>query len=271
VRQAALIPLNAGSGPALICVYGASGEVFSFSPLARLLEPDFLVFGLQSPGIRGHWPPTTLEEFARRHVGEILAHDAAGPCRLLAHCAGGFLALEIARQLTAAGRNVELVALIDTVMPGILPSSRAGSPRRRFTDWFAHCVRIIRWRTRLASETLLGRPTSRYSATFRRFADYAFKQALQRQSLQPYAGPVAAFLTEDPFVHRGVDARKLLLQRYMPQAQVFHIPGTHYGSLRQPHVAALADALRTALRQDGAVGPAIKEMPILAARAPGGT
>ena len=81
---------------------------------------------------------------------------------------------------------------------------------------------------------------------------YAFKQALRGQRLQPYGGAVAAFLAEDPYFHNGADARELLLERYMPRAQLFRVAGTHMGCLRPPHVTSLAEAVRGALRQAGA-------------------
>jgi thioesterase domain-containing protein len=211
------------------------------------MDPDQPVLGLQSPGLLGEWPPATLEDFARRQVREILARDPAGPCSLAGHCAGGLLALEIARQLIAAGKPVQRVALIDSLAPGKAPGARSGSPRRRLTDWLAHRVRTLRWRARLAAGTIGRRPSQRYGAPYRRFVDYAFKDALRRYRLQPYAGPVAAFLAEAPSFWRRPDARELLLRDYLPQAQVFQVPGSHQGCLKPPHVGSLAAALRAVL------------------------
>jgi len=242
--QSTVMPLRPGGArPPLYCVHGAGGEVFAFSGLARSLNPGQPVFGLQSPGMLGEWPPATLEDFARRQVREILKRDPAGPCSLAGHCAGGLLALEIARQLSAAGKTVRLVALIDSLAPGKAPEARSASPRRRLTDWVAHRFRILRWRVRLAAGAACRRPEQRFGASYRRFVDYAFKDALRRHRLKPYAGPVAAFLAEAPASWSRPDARELLIRDHLPQAQVFQVPGTHEGCLRRPHVAALAAAL----------------------------
>ena len=132
---------------------GGCGTAPMVAALTRCLGPDQPAFGLQSPGMLGEWPPTTIGGFAQRQVAEILRRDPTGPCSLAGHCAGGLLALEIARLLTDAGKPVLQVALIDSLLPGRAPGVRSGSPRRRLTDWVAQRVRILRWRARLAADT----------------------------------------------------------------------------------------------------------------------
>ncbi len=225
-----VLPLRQeGDRPPLYCVHGAGVEVFAFNALTRHLDPRQPVFGLLSPGLLGEWPPATFEEFAQRQVTEILQHQPAGPCSLVGHCGGGLLALEIAHQLNAAGKSVQLVALIDSMVPGKSAESRSSSPRQRMTDWVAHRFRKLRWFALLAAEFLAHRPSQRFGAPYRSFADYAFKDALRRYHVKTYAGPVVAFLAEQPQPWRGLDARELLIRDYLPQAQVFRVPGSHEG------------------------------------------
>lgn len=68
----------------------------------------------------------TVVEKARRYVEAVAAVYPDGPCLLGGWSFGGFVAQEAARQLTAAGRDVRLVVLIDSVRP--LPARREHRP-----------------------------------------------------------------------------------------------------------------------------------------------
>jgi hypothetical protein len=137
--------------------------------------------------------------------------------------------------------------LIDTLAPGKAPEARSASPRRRLTDWAAQRFRIFRWRVRLAAGAVGRSEAQRFGAPFRRFVDYAFKDALRRYRLKPYASPVAVFLAEAPSSRPRPDAREMMIRDYVPGARVFQVPGSHEGCLRQPHVASLAAALGAVL------------------------
>jgi thioesterase domain-containing protein len=57
-----------------------------------------------------------MEDWASEHVALIRSRRPAGPVLLAGHCFGGVLAFEVARQLQAAGIQVEAVLLLDTWM-----------------------------------------------------------------------------------------------------------------------------------------------------------
>jgi len=96
-------------------------------------------------------------------------------------------------------------------------------------------------------EEVLHRPTTRYSAAFRRFADYAFKQATRSHVLPPYRGRVIAFKADTRVDWRGNDARDALVAACVPGARVVDVPGNHAGCLRAPHVEKLAELLAPVL------------------------
>jgi aspartate racemase len=58
----------------------------------------------------------SMENWASEHVALIRSRHPAGPVLLAGHCFGGVLAFEVARQLQAAGIQVEAVLLLDTWM-----------------------------------------------------------------------------------------------------------------------------------------------------------
>lgn len=83
--------------------------------LADLLGPDQPVF-LLHPN-RGAAAPqqASIEELARSYVQRMLDIQPSGSFRLGGHCNGGLLAWEIARQLAEAGRDVDMVVLIEAI------------------------------------------------------------------------------------------------------------------------------------------------------------
>lgn len=114
-----LVPINpGGSKPPLYCVHGFAGSVFFFRHVSRHLGPDQPVFGLQSRVLDGE-PITeqTVEEIAANYLEEIRRTRPTGPYLLTAHCAGGKIALEIARRLLAEGEQVPMLILLDVVAP----------------------------------------------------------------------------------------------------------------------------------------------------------
>ena len=85
-----------------------------FLPLARALGPDIPVYGLQAYGLENHEPfHQSFQEMARFYRQELQTVQPHGPYRLLSHCQGIPIVLELAEQLLNSGENVELVALVD--------------------------------------------------------------------------------------------------------------------------------------------------------------
>src|SRR6202012_1387927 len=69
------------------------------------------------PGLDGSAPLASVEELARFEIEQIRAYRPKGPYLIAGHCAGGTLAFEVAQQLTAAGHEVGLLALIGSPFP----------------------------------------------------------------------------------------------------------------------------------------------------------
>ncbi len=105
-----------GSRPPFFCMHGAGGNVLSYRKLAQYLGSDQPFYGLQSQGLDGSSEPLkTIEEMAALYVGEIRRVQPRGPYFLGGYCMGGTVAYEVAQQLHAAGEEVALLALFDTM------------------------------------------------------------------------------------------------------------------------------------------------------------
>lgn len=66
----------------------------------------------------------TIEELAAGYMPTVLSAQPTGAFRLGGHCNGGLMALELARQLSAIGREVELVVLIEPISLNARPVFR---------------------------------------------------------------------------------------------------------------------------------------------------
>jgi amino acid adenylation domain-containing protein len=115
-RQVVRLQPN-GSKPPLIAIHNTGVYYYN---LSRRLGPDQPLTALQlfDPSITRQSLPRTLEDIAAEYVQLIRRFQATGPYKLIGWCVGGVLAFEVARQLTEAGHEVSLLAMIDAWAPG---------------------------------------------------------------------------------------------------------------------------------------------------------
>jgi amino acid adenylation domain-containing protein len=114
-----LVPIRpGGSKPPLFLMHAHGGNVLEYYPLANLLGPDQPVYAFQARGLDGHIvKDSKLEDMAAAYITELRTLQPEGPYFLGGFCFGGLLALEVAQQLTAAGQEVALLVLIQTMHP----------------------------------------------------------------------------------------------------------------------------------------------------------
>ncbi|HEX6199631.1 MAG TPA: beta-ketoacyl synthase N-terminal-like domain-containing protein, partial [Thermoanaerobaculia bacterium] len=111
-----LVPLRrTGSRRPLFVVHQVGGHVYSFRPLVKALPADQPVYGLRSRGLEpGEEPLGCVESMAAHYLELVREVQPRGPYRIAGASMGGMVAFEMARQLREAGREVELLALMDT-------------------------------------------------------------------------------------------------------------------------------------------------------------
>jgi len=104
----------------LYCIPSLSGAVSEYIQLAKILEGDRPVYGIQiaDQAQTGKLDAVrSLREMAASIVTKLLTHDRDGPICLIGYSFGGSLAIEVAQQLVVHGKFVPFVGLIDS-MPG---------------------------------------------------------------------------------------------------------------------------------------------------------
>ena len=105
---------GAGKGPAFYCVHSVTGETTSYRGLAELLGPEQLFYGIQVPREQMHGAfAASIAAVARHHVAAVMKFQPDGPVVLGGWSSGAIIALEMARQLRAHGRDVPLLVALD--------------------------------------------------------------------------------------------------------------------------------------------------------------
>ncbi len=289
-----------GAGPPLFCVHPAGGNVRCYVDLAYHLGEDRRVFALEMPGpgpgsaglgsagisptgavgamgaaaaagtagAAGNGaPPESVEEMAARYVAAVRAAQPAGPHRLAGWSFGGLVALEMARQLRAAGGEVAWLWLFDTVRQrdGWAPDdeeellacalgedlgSEPDAMRAHAATGTAELEAWLAERYRQAALVPPGFGAAQAHAYLARRRAHA--HAANRYRPRPYGGRITLFWARDRPGREPHDAWREWEELAAGDLEVIEVPGRHETILRRPAVATVAGLLRQRLkRSDG--------------------
>ncbi|MET0396317.1 MAG: non-ribosomal peptide synthase/polyketide synthase, partial [Longimicrobiaceae bacterium] len=265
-----LVLLHAGgTGTPLFLVHAAGGSALPYEGLGRRVGADRPVYGLQARGLDGEAAPRDgIAAMAEDYLARVRGVQPRGPYLLGGWSMGGVVALEMARRLRAAGEQVALLALLDSVLAP--PDAEPGDDLRPYVDFalhlgldsgavgvsgadaraMGHAERLDHVR-RAALAAGLFPPdvgAERVASLFAVFRANAL--ALRRYVRGTYDGEVvllqaAEGSASDPSVRaawEGVAAGGV---------RAHTLPGTHFSMLREPLSRAVADVLADELRRTG--------------------
>lgn len=236
-----LVPVRTGGTKRpFFFIHGIHGNVVGQAELARRLGPDQPYYGLQAVGLSGEVPPLlTVEEMARHYLAEMRTVQPKGPYRLGGMCFGGMVAYEMARQLAAAGGEVELLALLDPPPPRGMQLSAAGRLLVR--------LKRTRLRVRMVCRRLK-------SALRGEGADYPSVRRVNRRARREYvprsySGNAVFFaFTEHGGEEPGRRERAEAWSRLVRGDFRIHVlEGHHDHMLMEPYVDVIAERLRKGL------------------------
>jgi thioesterase domain-containing protein len=110
-----ILPLNdQGSGPAFYCIHSITGAATDFRFMAHMLGPNQRFFGIQTPTRKRNADfPVSIEAISEYYVDSLIKFQPEGSFILGGHSIGSMIALEMAQQLRARGREVSLVVVFD--------------------------------------------------------------------------------------------------------------------------------------------------------------
>ena len=126
-----LVPFQtSGAKPALYLVHGLGGLMSMGRFFAQSLGSDQPLYGINANGIDGRESTASNSQaMALAYVDEILDAQPDGQLLLGGMCGGGLIAMEVARELKARGREVGLVILLDPP-----PVPHIYEPHKRLVD-----------------------------------------------------------------------------------------------------------------------------------------
>jgi len=279
---ASLVALHTGGdGTPLFLVHDADGEILLYRNLAERLG-DRPVYGIQPHGRpEVHIVHTRIQDMAAHYVTEIRALSPHGPYLLGGLCAGGVLAYEMALQFEDLGESARLVAVFDAAdveaerEPNVenqrrlsrvreawqqtSPTSMArivASKLGRYTryqirrKWTDVRDRVSIAGLRVCSDLGISPPTWMRSIDVRRVYNVAEAEYRPRRSLRH---EIVLFRASDgegsdePYRRLYRDPLLGWSRRSLEGARGYDVPGGHGSMLQEPHVAVIADILRSYL------------------------
>ncbi|MCX7566456.1 beta-ketoacyl synthase N-terminal-like domain-containing protein [Sulfitobacter sp. F26169L] len=259
-----LVPLNGVSpakGAPLFVVAGMFGNVLNLRHLALQFSDARAVYGLQARGLIGDSAPhETVEDAAADYIAEIRQVQAQGPYLLSGFSGGGITAYEMARQLTAAGEEVAVLALLDTPLP-VRPSlSKPDKALIKLAELRKKGPRyLLEWaQNRIAWEKSkrAGKVEAPAGAQFNNTKiEAAFLRAVGRYQTPDWDGPMTLLrpvLDRKYKVNGGnwvSEAREYVFEdndwtRFAPHVRVIEVPGDHDSMVLSPNVVVMAAELR---------------------------
>ncbi|MBR1087606.1 hypothetical protein JQ621_08950 [Bradyrhizobium manausense] len=145
-----ILPLNDdGTGPAFYCVHDVTGVATSFRFFAKMLGLRQRFYGIQTP--TKHRNPefvSSIRSISQHYVDELVEFQPEGSFLLGGYSTGAVIALEMAQQLRARGREVSLLVVFD----GELFNTGAAIGSRHPFYWFEPIWSLPRWTTRVVKE-----------------------------------------------------------------------------------------------------------------------
>lgn len=114
-RFSPFVPLKTGTkNPPILIGHGVGGRA-SFSELAKHIRAENSIYGIQAKGVDGMAEPLDrIEDMAEYYLQALPDVQRQGPYILIGYSFGGLIALEMAQRLSAAGKRVALLAMVDT-------------------------------------------------------------------------------------------------------------------------------------------------------------
>ncbi len=272
-----LVPIQPhGTRRPIFFIHGVGGNVLSFRDLARYLEPDQPVYGLQAVGLDGRQDPLgRIEAMAAHYIKEMRAFQPDGPYFLAGMSFGGIVAFEMARQLHLQGQKVGLLALLDTQLPNF-------SETITRMEWLKREAAFLARRTRLHAGNLVRLPwpekvhylrrkfhtikrQTRSRLWQRAYASYLDRgiplpdvlknvqefNFLAAVSYHPkvYPGVVTLFHAEEQGIGRQPNLPKLWEKLALGGVELHRVPGDHVSIVREPNVRTLARQITECLHK----------------------
>ncbi len=267
-----ILPLNdVGCGPAFYCVHAIGGVAADFRHMARMLGPEQKFYGIQAPTDKRNAEfVSSIESISQHYVDELVKFQPEGPFVLGGHSVGATIALEMSQQLTARGREVDLLVVFD----GGLLNTGAESSFLNPLYWLKLLCYLPRWindvllvkcsfqgvRRVIVNKAIAAKLSSRHAVesvvNLSAFTPEhaAFMKGLYDRHLEyvpnSYSGRVLVFVAKiDALLSHG--QVKAVWRKIAPSSEIFEVNGTHVDIMQMPRGLPVAKRLREKIKELG--------------------
>jgi len=256
--QSSLVSIQPkGSNPPLFCVADVMGSTLIYRHLAKYLDPDQPVYGLEGAE---DVLCRSIEEIAFQYVSELRGKIPNGPFMLIGFSSGGLVAFEMARQLQMMNLNVLFLGILDTSCPDRSkekPKPWEAAMIRAFARnlpwwlyytlpfWLSHYWTIANNKMK---KTFLRKPYNPTEVSEESIDNLReIIRWLRRYTPQKYPGRITLY--------------RARAQRLIPSCEdmewssvaecvgIQSIPGHHMSILKEPHVRMLAEKINRELKE----------------------
>lgn len=260
-----LVPIKAtGTKMPIYIIHGSGLNVLSFSDISMYVDEEQPVFGLQAKGLNGIEDASDdMAEIARSYVAEILEHNPSGPYAIAGYSFGGYVAVEIRKQLEQMGKKVKMLAIFDTNAVDADHYKLSTKIKRQFPKliWFVKSLMdrpastlsyqrfLLRKNIKNISAKIMGTPKAEPNDFYSRLDDINRKhlQAFRRYNLKPFDDVVYLFRAQER-IYFVDDFKYLGWSKFAKKGvHVYEVAGDHRTMLLPPNAKKFAQALQHAL------------------------
>jgi len=271
-NYSSLIPIQPdGSLPPLFFIHVLGRGLKFCQPLARYLNPDLPIYGLNAQIIdKKLAPPNQVEDLAAFYIKEMRTLQPEGPYFLAGISFGGKIAYEMAQQLRSQDQNVAFLALLDTIVPSALQKlplkEKVSLHWRNFSEvGFPYILTKSDEKIRGTIQKFQLNLSSLYKRFYSRLAlklgaslseemqDFIFQQENSHASIKyfpnVYLGKVTLFCAKERKVGTSYSIDPQLGWRELAAGglEIQEIPGDHLGMLQEPSVLVLAEKFQACI------------------------
>ncbi|SFS90053.1 type I polyketide synthase [Saccharopolyspora flava] len=252
-----------GERAPLFLFHPAGGSTGVYRPLVDLLPGDQPCYGFERFD-----DARSVEDSAGRYIGLLREIQGSGPYRLAGWSFGGCLAYEVARQLTELGEPVDLVAMIDSILPLPAPESQQQDLLlNRYGRFLDYVEQTYATSLGLGVEDLAGLPEDEQirfvmdriadrvpdmgeAVLHHQYTSYVDARIAERYRPRPYPGRVLLLRSSEPHpLTTSLDPRYLRTDEslgwdeFCSDLRIVRVPGDHVSMIDPPHVSVIADHL----------------------------
>ncbi len=244
-------------------VHGIGLNVLNFKNLSLYVDAEQPVFGFQAKGLDGiEEPLEDIVEVAKYYVSELIAHNPSGPYAIGGYSIGGFIAMEMAHQLSLAGRDVKFLAIFDTDADYTKDGSRIMPQKISVAEITRFSKLLIKYpaQTIHSLKRHFKEPENPYDqlvlslkSDSGSFYDHIkqirvkLESAFQQYRMQRFDGPVYLFRAGYS-IHFTKDRQYLGWQKYTKkEVKEFEVPGDHSTIFNAKNAVVLGNLLQNAL------------------------